>query len=833
MVQKANTVFRDYVTDMVPSSGVNDPDKVEIRKWGTYVESGIAGAAAGATIYASKVDMDADTSQAANAMAWVLGDATAANNGVYQFDGTSTWTRLGDLPYSYIKASNAGAGTADAIVATTSIPIPEADGAALIALPIVADNTSATVTVAFNGDDALTIKTNAGNSPAVGGLKSGTIIAGYVSGTTFRLLSDQASAAVLAACVDAQTAAEAAAASIDYLVVADRAVLKAVDTSAHTAIYLREAGREGIFKWDSSDLSAKVTIDTAEGIYVAPTNDATGASGAWVRQFDGAISAAWFGATGDGTTDDKAAFVAWMAYLCAIGGSGFVPGGTYSLASGVGATLNASVKIDCSSDAEFVAAEGFPHTRMFLISPGTVAAVTFEWIGGQFDASNQPNSDAGESNDIFSFNATNADSVKIVLDRTYSGEDWLNAGSDAHLFVGAVANIHAEIRSAKGSVDSAIYISGPSDGTGGHSLYAFINAEKCGCAIICKRKFDLQIMEAITVDCLNGVGTGPASLSDASNVPGGDGTIVRVNALRTERPAFIQGSNGAIIEVNAMELGVSITGYSSTTAYALYCSGGARVKGTVNAWKVNPALTKSASYQAVRCDQRTIDSTDYNATDNDFDITADDIGCSFSEQNSNCARNHFRVKENNVSLSSATVGEDSTIDILSNISGSTRRSISADLIALGAAAGLGESVQIARIPSAVNFIDIRGAITAGSCGVTFTGSDTNVSGYLATRGLGRLMLGSSAGSESLSVEKVASQVNAVTVTGAVSGSPVKVGARGSNTDVGLQLTPKGSARVSVPVANVPDYADDTAAAGGGVAIGELYRNGSVLMIRAA
>lgn len=30
-----------------------------------------------------------------------------------------------------------------------------------------------------------------------------------------------------------------------------------------------------------------------------------------------------------------------------------------------------------------------------------------------------------------------------------------------------------------------------------------------------------------------------------------------------------------------------------------------------------------------------------------------------------------------------------------------------------------------------------------------------------------------------------------------------------------------------------DYADDTAAAAGGVEIGELYRNGSVLMVRVA
>ena len=43
-------------------------------------------------------------------------------------------------------------------------------------------------------------------------------------------------------------------------------------------------GGQGVFAWDSSDLSASVTADTLSGIYVAPSSDLTGASGAWVRK---------------------------------------------------------------------------------------------------------------------------------------------------------------------------------------------------------------------------------------------------------------------------------------------------------------------------------------------------------------------------------------------------------------------------------------------------------------------------------------------------------------------------------------------------------------------
>ena len=58
---------------------------------------------------------------------------------------------------------------------------------------------------------------------------------------------------------------------------------------------LTESGREGTFVWSASDLSSLVAADIAQGIYVGPASDATGASGAWVRRFFGPVEAAWFG----------------------------------------------------------------------------------------------------------------------------------------------------------------------------------------------------------------------------------------------------------------------------------------------------------------------------------------------------------------------------------------------------------------------------------------------------------------------------------------------------------------------------------------------------------
>lgn len=66
--------------------------------------------------------------------------------------------------------------------------------------------------------------------------------------------------------------------------------------------------RAGAFKFDASDLSAEVTLDTQQGVYIAPTSDATGTSGAWVRQDIRHLTPAKFGALGE-PADDTAAII--------------------------------------------------------------------------------------------------------------------------------------------------------------------------------------------------------------------------------------------------------------------------------------------------------------------------------------------------------------------------------------------------------------------------------------------------------------------------------------------------------------------------------------------
>lgn len=239
----ANEVYRDYETDGVPSSGFHEVKKSDVRRLLTGYE-GIINAflSDGGLIYTSKAALDADLAHGANSSAWVIGDATVANNGIYRKIGASgvgSWTRVADLPFSFIIASDTGAGTPNAIQATTSIPV---SGSALIWTNIFEDNTASPVTISFNGGSGLTIKTNSGNDVAPGGLVAGMIVLGIVSASTFRLVSDQASAAVLA---DAENFANIAlAAANNNLAFATRADAAATTIGAAIHSLVLKGGAE-------------------------------------------------------------------------------------------------------------------------------------------------------------------------------------------------------------------------------------------------------------------------------------------------------------------------------------------------------------------------------------------------------------------------------------------------------------------------------------------------------------------------------------------------------------------------------------------------------------
>ncbi|WP_225205395.1 hypothetical protein [Novosphingobium huizhouense] len=98
IVDQINRAFRDYVTDGIASSGIQDVDKAEARAIGPIIENAIAQVSLGAMVdvtYATRAALNADLAWAAGSVALVYGDSTDANNDLYTKSGASgagSWT---------------------------------------------------------------------------------------------------------------------------------------------------------------------------------------------------------------------------------------------------------------------------------------------------------------------------------------------------------------------------------------------------------------------------------------------------------------------------------------------------------------------------------------------------------------------------------------------------------------------------------------------------------------------------------------------------------------------------------------------------------------------
>jgi hypothetical protein len=183
-----------------------------------------------------------------------------------------------------------------------------------------------------------------------------------ISGTTLTFsVAPGSSAAIEVVIYDLQAVDTA------FTVVTNRTELKAAGTSSVQFF------DENLWWYDSSVSSGTYSADTQEGIYVSPTGSG---SGAWVRQYDnGTINPRWFGAAGDGSTDDATAILA-----CLEAASGKVIDGeglTYRLDSLLtGTKENFTVKNATFDLSNVSAPAGFRFTGSVGTSTNVSAAIT-------------------------------------------------------------------------------------------------------------------------------------------------------------------------------------------------------------------------------------------------------------------------------------------------------------------------------------------------------------------------------------------------------------------------------------------------------------------------
>lgn len=155
--------------------------------------------------------------------------------------------------------------------------------------------------------------------------------------------------------------------------VATRTALKALDTSKDTVAILTEAGRTGTFVWMAGNYSSLITADTQEGVYIKADAVASSA-GAWVRVYAERANVKWFGAVGDGTTNDAAAI------QCAINVAKqvFFPQATYAIGTLLTAGNGTSSAVSTQNGVELIGSTA--GTTSVETSP-VILPTALKWIG--------------------------------------------------------------------------------------------------------------------------------------------------------------------------------------------------------------------------------------------------------------------------------------------------------------------------------------------------------------------------------------------------------------------------------------------------------------------
>ncbi|MEM6413203.1 MAG: hypothetical protein AAF720_00915 [Pseudomonadota bacterium] len=222
-------------------------------------------------------------------------DLIAADNAEDAFAELAAVTTKAPLS---VPSANVG-GTGNAITVTVSGGPTEADGLALL-IPTPGANTGA-VTLAYNGGTASAIVDFRGEPLIEGTYQQNEIILVVKNTTAGHWQKISSGGGTIST-------------GGGVVQVDDRASQAGLDGSVAKITYLGELGREGEFRWDSTDLSAEVAADTQQIEFVPPTGDPTGASGAHRRLHNGVIYPKWAGIQAGDAADASAALQTLLRY---------------------------------------------------------------------------------------------------------------------------------------------------------------------------------------------------------------------------------------------------------------------------------------------------------------------------------------------------------------------------------------------------------------------------------------------------------------------------------------------------------------------------------------
>jgi hypothetical protein len=118
-------------------------------------------------------------------------------------------------------------------------------------------------------------------------------------------------------------------------------------------------------------------------------------------------------------------------------------------------------------------------------------------------------------------------------------------------------------------------------------------------------------------------------------------------------------------------------------------------------------------------------------------------------------------------------------------------------VAIGTNSGGTTQMQIAHTASAVNYVQVTGAVTTGYPTISAQGSDANPGFYFQAKGTGNIRFSTNGANsnEQFRINNTASAVNYLQVTGSAAGAAPVFSVAGTDTNIDLSLTPKGTGLV--------------------------------------
>jgi hypothetical protein len=103
-----------------------------------------------------------------------------------------------------------------------------------------------------------------------------------------------------------------------------------------------------------------------------------------------------------------------------------------------------------------------------------------------------------------------------------------------------------------------------------------------------------------------------------------------------------------------------------------------------------------------------------------------------------------------------------------------------------------EQLRVSHTASAVNYVQVTGSATGGVPLILAQGSDTNVNIATASKGTGYLAFRTNTSTEQFRVFNTTSAVNRIEITGSIASAAPLIKSEGTDTNIDLALTPKGT-----------------------------------------